>query len=326
VRAIVLSEFGPPDTLVLRDVPAPSAGEGQVLIDVEFANITFVETQVRAGAPPDPAMLPTLPVVPGNGVGGTVVALGGGVSSDLLGARAVTSTGGSGGYAEQVSVDAAGLVLVPEELGMAEAVALLADGRTAVLLVEAVGLDAGDTALVEAAAGGVGSLLVQLARNRGARVVAAAGDDRKLGLARELGADLTVNYREADWPAQVRTQLPDGVDVAFDGVGGAIGRTAFELVRAGGRYAPFGMASGAFTVLSDGEANSRRVRIVRLPPPAPSAGLEATRWVLTEAAAGRLRPVIGQRYPLADAAGAHAAIEARDTVGKTLLVVAGGAG
>ena len=326
MRAVVLEAFGPPDVLVPTEVPAPAVGAGQVLIDVELANVTFVETQVRAGNPPNPAMTPALPTIPGNGVGGVVVAVGDGTDRSLLGARVVTSTGGSGAYAEQVAVDAGGVLRVPDDLGMAEAVALLADGRTAALLVEAAAVVDGETVLVEAAGGGVGTLLVQLARRRGARAVGAAGGARKLALARELGADATVDYRDPEWPERVRAEVADGVDVAFDGVGGAIGRAAFELVRDGGRFVPFGMASGEFAQLRDGDATRRHVRIVHLGPPTPADVARVTRGVLDDAAAGRLRPVIGQRFPLADAAAAHAAIERRDTIGKTLLVVAPPAG
>ncbi|HEX4529456.1 MAG TPA: zinc-binding dehydrogenase [Acidimicrobiia bacterium] len=319
---MVLEAFGPPDVLVATEVAAPTVGAGQVLIDVELANVTFVETQVRAGHPPDPAMAPRLPTIPGNGVGGVVAAVGDGIDRSLLGARVVTSTGGSGAYAEQVAVDAGGVLRVPDELGMAEAIALLADGRTAALLVEAAAVVDGETVLVEAAAGGVGTLLVQLAGRRGARVLGAAGGTRKLALVRELGADATVDYRDPDWPTRVRAELPDGVDVAFDGVGGAIGRAAFDLVRGGGRFVPFGMASGEFAQPRVEDATRRRVRIVHLGRPTPADVARVTRAVLDDAAAGRLRPVIGQRFPLADAAAAHAAIERRDTIGKTLLQVA----
>jgi NADPH2:quinone reductase len=325
MRAVLLSEFGPPEALVASEVPDPVAGAGQVLIDVAFANITFVETQVRAGSAPNLAMVPELPVIPGNGVGGVVAAVGAAVDRALVGTRVITSTGWSGAYAEQVAVDVGGLVAVPDGLGMAEAVALLADGRTATLFVRSVGLKAAETVLVEAAGGGVGTLLVQLVRNAGARVVAAAGEDRKLDLARDLGAAVTVNYREAGWTERVRAELGDGVDIAFDGVGGAIGRASFDLVRDGGRFFPFGMASGAFFATPEDEVARRGVTVVRIAPPTPEETLELTRAALAEAEAGRLCPVIGQRFPLEDASRAHAAIESRATIGKTLLVVRGDA-
>ena len=237
---------GRPDVLVPTDVPAPTVGAGQVLIDVELANVTFVETQVRAGHPPDPAMTPGSADDPRQR-GRWRRGRGRRRHRSVAPRRpVVTSTGGSGGYAEQVAVDAGGVLRVPDDLGMAEAVALLADGRTAALLVEAAAVVDGETVLVEAAGGGVGTLLVQLAGRRGARVVGAAGGARKLALARELGVDATVDYRDPEWPERVRTELSDGVDVAFDGVGGTIGRAAFELVRDGGRFVPFGMASGEF--------------------------------------------------------------------------------
>lgn len=321
MRAVVLEEFGPPERLAASDVPDPEVGPGQVLVDVELANVTFVETQLRAGRPPNPAMLPTLPVVPGNGVGGVVAAVGTGADPALVGMRVIASTGGSGAYAQRVAVDAAGLVAVPDDLEMAAAVALLADGRTAMLLVRTAGVDAGETVFVAAAGGGVGSLLVQLAHRAGARVVAGAGDQRKLDLARELGAELTVNYRDDGWAERLRSEI-DGVDVALEGVGGAVGRDAFELVRDGGRFLPFGMASGAFTAVPADDAAARGVTVVRFAPPTIEDALELTRGALAQAVQGQLRPVIGQRYPLEEAARAHAAIESRATIGKTLLVVA----
>jgi NADPH:quinone reductase len=324
MRAVVLNEFGPPEVLVPAEVPDVVAGPGQAVIEVEFANITFVETQVRAGRSPNPAMAPRLPAVLGNGVGGVVGSVGEGVDASLLGSRVITATGGSGGYAERAAVDAAGLIAVPAGLGLAEAVALLADGRTALALMRSAAIGAGETVLVEAAAGGVGSLLVQLAAGAGARVVAAAGGPRKLELAARLGASLGVDYTEAGWTDRVRAEV-GGVDVVFDGVGGAVASAAFELVRGGGRFCAFGLASGTFAAISDQVATARQVTVVRGARLDPAEMVELSRSALAEAAAGRLRPVIGQRFPLERAAEAHAAIEARETVGKTLLVAGGDA-
>jgi NADPH2:quinone reductase len=319
MRSVVVSEFGPPGVLTPAEVRDPSAGPGQALVEVEFANITFVETQVRAGKPPHPAMAPRLPFIPGNGVGGIVASVGVGVDSGLVGQRVVTSTGGSGGYAERVAADVSGLIAVPDGLYLAEAVALLADGRTALALIRAAEVKAGETVLVEAAAGGVGSLLVQLARNLGAQVVAAAGGQRKVEVARGLDATVAVDYTEPSWPDRVRADV-GGVDVVFDGVGGAIARSAFELLRAGGRFCAFGMASGAFAPISDEEATRRHAGLIRGVPIGQEEMLELTRTALAEAAAGRLRPLIGQTFPLERAAQAHAAIESRATLGKTLLL------
>jgi NADPH2:quinone reductase len=326
VRAVVLKEFGPPEHLVVTEVPDPVPGPGQVVVDVQIANITFVETQLRAGRPPFPPMAPELPVILGNGVGGVIAAVGPGVDSGLTGQQVVSTTGGKGGYAERAVVDASWPIPVPAGLALADAVALLADGRTATALVRAASPQPGETVLVEAAAGGVGSLLVQLARNVGAQVVAAAGGPRKIALAKELGADAAVDYTEPGWADRVRALTADGVagkgvDVAFDGVGGEIAEAAFGLLRRGGRMLSYGGASGKFAAIPDAEAAQRDIKLIRGVQVTPEQMRELSSAALNEAAAGRLRPVIGQTFPLDRAADAHAAIERRETVGKTLLLV-----
>jgi NADPH2:quinone reductase len=331
VRAVVIREFGPPEVLEPTEAEEVCAGPDDVVIDVEFANITFVETQVRAGRPPHPSMLPALPAILGNGVGGTVAGSGAGTGTGAgtgagtgsgagAGRRVVASLNGTGGYAERALSPASRLIDVPDLLAMRDAVALLADGRTALALEARAELRAGETVLIEAAGGGVGTLLVQLARNAGARVVALAGHPRKLALARDLGADLTVDYRHDGWQRQVRDATGQ-VDVVFDGVGGDIGLAAFGLLGAGGRFCPFGMASGSFTAVTPEQAKAWRVS-VRAGAGGSQEELAAlARAALDEAAAGRLRPVIGQEFELAEAAAAHEAIEARETIGKTLLTV-----
>ena len=315
MRAVVIREFGPPGVLEPAEVAEVRAGPDEVVIDVEFANVTFVETQVRAGRPPHPSMLPVLPAILGNGVGGTV-----GDASPWSGLRVVASLNGRGGYAERAVATASALIRVPEELAMRDAVALLADGRTALALAGHAELGAGETVLVEAAGGGVGTLLVQIARRAGARVVALASQPRKLALARDLGADVTVDYSQDGWERQVRA-LAGEVDVVFDGVGGDIGLAAFGLLRAGGRFCPFGMASGSFAPVTPDLAQASQVTVRRGAGASPDELAELARTALAEAAAGRLRPVVGQEFELADAARAHAAIETRQTVGKTLLAV-----
>ena len=320
MRAVWLKEFGPPEALVPGEAPDPVPGAGQVVVAVAFANITFVETQVRAGRSPFPLPPGALPMIPGNGVGGVVAATGNGADAALTGRRVVSGTGGRGGYAERAAVQAGGLVEVPEGLALDEAVALLADGRTALALARAARIAPGERVLVLAAAGGVGSLLVQLAQAAGARVLAAAGGPGKLRLARELGAEVTADYRQPDWPVALRAAAGDA-DVVFDGVGGPIGRAAFELLGPGGRMLSYGLASGEFTEVSEDEARARRVTIARGVPVTPDESTALTRAALGLAAAGRLRAVIGQRFPLETAAAAHRAIESRATIGKTLLEV-----
>jgi NADPH2:quinone reductase len=305
MRAAVLRAFGPPDRLVAEELPDPVAGPGQVLVHVELASVTFVDTQLRAGRPPNPAMAPELPAVLGNGVGGRAG-----------GRRVVTTTGGRGGYAQRVAVDAALPIEVPAARALADAVALLADGRTALSLAETVDLLPGERVLVLAAGGGVGSLLVQLAAQAGAHVVAAAAGERKGALARELGAACAVDYGTAGW-----TGRAGAVDVVLDGVGGPLAAAAFDLVALGGRFCSFGMASGAFSPITAAVADDFGVTLVRSGRLTAERSHALSSQALALAAAGRLRPVVGQTFALDRAGEAHAAIEARATIGKTLLTM-----
>jgi NADPH:quinone reductase len=238
-----------------------------------------------------------------------------------VGAGVVATTGGRGGYAELASVPATSIISIPPEVAMSDAVALLADGRTAVRLIDVAVIQPGETVLVEAAAGGVGSLLVQLAKRAGARVIAAAGGGRKLEVARALGADIAIDYRGPSWTEEVASFVGyGGVDVVFDGVGGSIGRDAFWLLGRGGRLCAFGMAGGSFAAISEQELSERGVTRMRGGAGDLRELASLTARALSTAAAGELRTVIGQKTPLANAADAHRAIEGRATIGKTLLI------
>src|SRR3954452_22167838 len=207
MRAVVLHEFGPPDRLVPATIDEPAAAPGQALVDVAVVNITFVDVQIRAGRPPRPSMAPDLPVVPGTGVGGVVAEVGGGVDPVLVGRRVVARTGAAGAYAERVAVDAAELVEIPDGVSVADAGALLADGRTAMWLMPGADIKPGETVLVEAAGGGMGTLLTQLSRNAGARVVAVAAGERNLVLARNIAAEVALDYTEQGWEERVRLEV-----------------------------------------------------------------------------------------------------------------------
>lgn len=290
-------------------------------MDVEAVNVLFVETQIRAGRPPLPLPLSTPPYVAGTGIGGVISAVGPDVDPALLDRRVIAQTSGSGGYAEKAAVGADQVIPIPAALSTAEAVALLTDGATAIAMSRLVAPKPEEWVLVEAAAGGLGSLLVQLAVNAGARVIGAVGSDAKLPAVREAGAQ-AVNYAQSDWTEQVRA-LTGGapVDVVFDGVGGEIGTAATSLVEPGGRFMLIGAASGAYT---DPSALLARGVTVLGQQQVTEMGLnlqELAATALEQAATGRLRPVIGQTFPLERAADAHAAMEARTTIGKTLLLV-----
>ena len=320
MRVIRVSRFGDPDVLVPDVADEPVAGPGQVVVAVAVAAIDFVQTQLRRGVTPGPP-LPDLPYVPGRSVAGTVRSVGPGVAADLVGRRVVTHTAsGWDGYAEQAVAAADAVIEIPPELGAHEAAALLDDGATALGLVETAQVRAGEWVLVEAAAGGVGSLVVQLARAAGARVVGAARGAAKLDLARKVGAEVAVDYTEPDWTARVLDATGRGPDLVFDGVGGRIGRQAFDVTAPGGRFFRHGAASGSPTAIAAGERDVHVLGFEQLLALRGGAE-ERARRMLADAAAGRIGPVIGRTFPLEQAAAAHAAMQAREVLGKTLLVV-----
>ncbi|MFI9595722.1 zinc-binding dehydrogenase [Nonomuraea sp. NPDC052265] len=324
MRVVRVTRFGGPEVLETQTVPDPVAGPGEVLVRVGFAEINFIETQLRRGFTPGPP-LPETPYVPGGGVGGLVLSVGEDVDPGLVGRRVVTRTPGfGGGNAELVVARVADLVEVPDELGLADATALLVDGNTAVGLFANAGIKPGEWVLVEAAAGGLGSLLVQLAREAGARVIGAAGGAAKLEVVAGLGAEVTVDYSRPGWTDEVLAATGGrGADVVFDGVGGDLGRQAFEVTARGGRFSVHGASSGSTTTVDPGEAARRGVTVIGLAQLAALGGdgNERTERALAEAAAGRLKAVVGRTFPLERAAEAHAAIEARAVNGKTLLEV-----
>jgi NADPH2:quinone reductase len=324
MRVVEATRFGGPEVLVPSQAPDPVAGTGQVVVEVSVAAIDFVQTQLRRGFTPGPP-LPDPPYVPGATVAGQVSSVGQGVDVRWVGRRVVTHTAcGLGGSAERAVATSDALIWVPQGLSLPDAAALRDDGGTALGLVEVARIRAGEWVLVEAAAGGVGSLLVQLARAAGARVVGAARGQHKLDLAKELGAEAVVDYSQPGWPERVRDVTGGrGPDVVFDGVGGQVGQDAFGAMAPGGRFSIRGAASGAPTVIDAAEARRRQVSVIGIEQ-LQKFGAEAkarVERVLAEAAAARIRPTIGQTFPLERAGAAHAAIEAREVLGKTLLVI-----
>jgi NADPH:quinone reductase len=325
MRVVRATRFGGPEVLVAQDAPEPVAGPGQVVVDVAAADTLFVETQIRRGLG-GRYFTVTPPYVPGSGVAGRVGAVGEGIDAGWVGRRVVAVTGGSGGYAERAAAPADGLIPVPDGLDLREALAVLHDGTTALGLLEGTPVRPGDWVLVTAAGGGLGIILVQLARAAGARVIAAARGKRKLDLARELGAEAVVDYSEPGWAEEVREAAGGrGPDVVYDGAGGDVGSAAFEIMAAGGRFSAHGAPSGGFTSIDPEEARRRGVTVrgieqVQFAPEETKRLAERAARAVSAAAAGRIRPVIGQTFPLERAAEAHAAIEAREVIGKTLLL------
>jgi NADPH:quinone reductase len=318
MRAIIADHPGTPEVLHPVTLPDPEPDAGQVRVAVEVAAITFVDTLIRSGS--QVARPATFPVILGNGVGGTIDQVGPGVDPAWIGIRVVTTTGGSGGYASLAIAATEDLHRLPDGLSLREATALLADGRTAVGLHQAAGIESNETVIVTAAAGGVGSILVQLAKASGARVIALAGSRTKLDHASALGAEATVNYRDHDWPSRIRAAADDGVDVVFDGVGADTTSALFPLVRQGGRYLSHGAAGGRWGTIDATAAAERGVTLIGLSAIAPAGMFDLTERALDLAAQGTIRPIVGQVFSLDQAADAHAAIESRDTIGKTLLL------
>ncbi|MBC6464171.1 zinc-binding dehydrogenase [Actinomadura alba] len=322
MRQVLVNRFGGPEVLEVDKGPDPVAGPGQVVVGISVADIIFLDTLLRSGAGKDYFPLRP-PYVPGHGGTGHVIAVGEGVDHDWTGRRVAVATS-DGGYAEQIAVAVEELTPVPDGLGLQEAAALLHDGPTAVNITDVAGIKEGDWVLITAAAGGTGALVVQLARAAGARVVAAARGARKLELAREVGAEKAFDYTEAGWIDKVHAATGgNGANVVLDGAGGPLGTEAFEAVAHGGRFVSYGTSSG-FAQVDPHTAEQRGVRatgLMDLNNSAPAEAKERVERALWLAAEGRIRPVIGQTFPLEQAADAHAAIAARSALGKTLLLV-----
>ncbi|MCE7004099.1 zinc-binding dehydrogenase [Kibdelosporangium philippinense] len=324
-RAIRQYEFGPAEVLRFEEVPAPVPDRGQVRVRVAVSGVHLVDTSIRSGEGGGPFGLPQLPMTPGREVAGVVDAVGAQVDQAWLGKRVVAHLGqASGGYAELAVARVESLHELPVGVDFAEAVAMIGTGRTTLAVLESAGVTADDVVLVPAAAGGMGALLVQAAKNVGAFVVALAGGSRKVELVRGLGADVVLDYRVADWPSRVRAALGGReVSVYFDGVGGAPGRAAFELLGVGGRVVMYGYSSGEPLELSAGDLWARSLsataaigpRMLRRP-----GGLRDLESAALAALAAKELVPLTQSFPLADAAAAHRALETRGTVGKVVLV------
>lgn len=321
MRVVEVAEFGGPEVLVPKEVPDPVAGAGEAVVAVGAAHVLFVEAQLRTGWGADYWHLEP-PYVPGDAVAGAVLSVGDGVDPVWLGQRVVSRTNERGGYAERVVVPVAGLVPVPDGVGLREAAALVHDGPTALRIAENAAISRGERVLVVGAAGGLGLSLIQLAHAAGVYVVAAARGKRKLDLAVENGADLAVDYSEPGWADLVRDASGGGgVDVVLDGVGGEIGAAAVGVAADGARVSVHGAPSGVFADVDRAAAERRGVvvRGIEQVQLGPAEALPLVERALA-AAEGTLAPVIGQAVPLEHAAQAHAAMEARSVLGSTVLV------
>lgn len=327
MRAVQMSRFGGPEVLEVVEKPTPLPGPGEALVRVRAAGVNFAETLMREDRY---AVTPELPAVLGTEAAGVVEALGAGVVAPAVGTRVAVPLFGAGaffgGYSEFLAVDASLLVPLPDALSYEAATALMIQGLTALYLTRRTA-PAGKTALVSAAAGGVGSLLVQLASREGARVVAAASTAEKLAFARRLGAHAGVNYTEPDWTGRLRA-LTDGKgpDVVYESVGGAVLEGCLGALAPGGELVVYGALNIQQFHLGVPELLGLifKNQSVTGFAVAPLLTRESLRSGLAElfdlAAEGELEVTVGGAYPFERAAEAHRMLQDRRTTGKLVLV------
>ena len=322
MHAIRLHTFGPADNLTYEETDDPRPGPGQVRIAVRAAGVHLLDVALREGAQgPGPAPA-TLPTIPGREVAGVVDALGDGAPEHLLGTRVVAHLGFvPGGYAELAVTDTDRLHEIPERLDFAEAVAMIGTGRTTMGIVQFAEPGPDDLVVVPAAAGGIGTLLVQYAKNAGATVIGLAGGPRKTARVTANGADHAIDYTAPDWPEHLAAHQGE-VTIVYDGVGGDVARATVALLAPHGRHVVFGWTSQGISSDSPYVVEGTTVNVLgpemmrRAGGPNPVRTLELR--ALAQAAEGRLTPAV-HRFPLARAAEAHRALENRATTGKVVL-------
>ncbi|HEY0943964.1 MAG TPA: quinone oxidoreductase [Opitutaceae bacterium] len=321
MRAIRIHEHGGPEKLHLDDVPLPEPGPGQVRLRVEAAGLNFIDTYQRSGL-----YRVALPATLGLEAAGVITAVGNDAGDFEIGDRVATARA-LGAYADETLVSAAQVVHVPDEVETAEAAALLLQGMTAHYLVcDTYPVKSGDAVLVHAAAGGVGLLLIQIAKSRGAHVIASVGAEAKVELAKAAGADaVIVSSRENVAEAVRRHTAGRGADVVYDSVGKDTFATSLDSLRPRGMLVSFGNASGpvpAFAPLLLSEKGSlffTRPTLYHYTQTAAEIRArthDLFRWI----AAGELRVRVGAKFPLEKTADAHRALESRQTTGKVLIL------
>lgn len=319
MKAIRVEAFGGPEVLKLQDLPAPSPGRGEALVKVKAAGLNFIDVYHRTGLYPN-----ALPFTPGVEGAGVVTAVG--PAADLREGDRVAWTNRLGSYAEYVTVPAEGLVPVPEGVATTTAAAVMLQGMTAHYLSESTyPLKDGDTCLVHAAAGGVGLLLVQMAKRRRARVIGTVSTPAKVALAREAGADEVILYKDQDFEVEVmRLTAGRGVEVVYDSVGQVTFDKSLNCLKPRGMLVLFGQSSGPVAPLNPGVLASKGSLYLTRPSlfhyiADRESLLRRAGDVLSAVASGGLRARIERTFALAEAEAAHRALEGRQTTGKVLL-------
>ncbi len=320
MNAIQITENGNADVLELREVDAPQPDKGEVLVKVEAAGLNFIDIYRREGHYPV-----SLPHIPGSEAAGVVEAVGEGVSEVEVGDR-VAGVSFSGAYAEFALAPAQTLVKVPDGVSGEQAAAVMLQGMTAHYLTHTTyPLREGETCLVHAAAGGVGLLLVQMAKKRGARAIGTVSTEEKERLAREAGADDIIRYTEQDFEEEVK-RLTDGegVQVVYDSVGKSTFEKGLDCLAMRGMMALFGQSSGTVEPFNLQTLNAKGSLFLTRPSLFHYVAkrdelVERANDVLGWVAAGELSVRVDSKLPLADAGEAHRRLEGRKTAGKVLL-------
>jgi len=328
MKAVQIKRFGGPEVLKVVEIHTPEPGPGQALVRVAAAGVNFAETLMRENRY---AMTPELPSVLGNEVAGTVAAVGDGVSGLSVGARVAAPLFAAGtffgGYAEYVLIDATLAVPLPDGLSFESATALMVQGLTAAYLTKQAA-PAGKTVLISAAAGGVGSLLVQLAKRAGAKsVIGAASTDEKRAFVRSLGADAAVDYTRPDWIEIARAACGgSGPDIIYESVGGAVTRGSLELLAPQGNLVIYGALNiqsfelGVPELLGLIFKNQSLTGFALVPLLTPESMRSALAELFKLALRGELRVNLGGTFALDRADDAHRALEQRRTTGKLVLI------
>ena len=320
MQAIQVTKVGGPEVLTPTDLPIPSPKPNEAVVQIKAAGVNFIDVYFREGRYPAP-----LPFVAGQEAAGVVTEVGSEVTNVQPGEHVAYSSA-MGSYAEYAAVPANRLVKIPAGLDFEQAAAAMLQGMTAhYLLYSTYPLKQGETALIHAAAGGVGQLLVQMAKKIGARVIATAGTQEKAQLAREAGADECIVYTEADFESETK-RLTDnkGAHVVYDGVGKATFDKDLNVLRPRGYLVLFGGSSGAVPPFDLINLSSKGSLFITRPTLAHyTATREELEWragdVLQAIVNGDLKLRIHKVYPLAEAAQAHRDLEGRKTTGKLLL-------
>jgi NADPH2:quinone reductase len=321
MKAIRVEHIGGPEMMKLVDVPVPQAKASEAVVRVNVAGVNSIDAQFRDGRLRTP-----LPFIPGQEGAGVVTEVGPQIKALKVGDR-VAWSGTLGSYAEYVSAPEEHLVPVPAAISDEQATAAMVHGLTAHYLVnDAHKLKPGETALVHAAAGGVGLLVVQLAHAIGARVIGTASSDEKAQLAREAGADEVIVFTRQDFESEVtRLTGGKGVDVVYDGVGKATFEKNLNVMRLRGMLVLYGMSSGAVPPVDPAKLSEKGSLYIARTTLAHFTAtreelLARTSALFAMIADGKLHLRIAEKYPLAEAAQAHRELEARHLTGKLLLV------